>query len=110
MIDLQCHTLASDGELTPEELVDLAIEKKLEAIAITDHDTVDSVKKAIDYSKGKKIEIIPAIELSCDDPFSEYEKIDGQWFMSNVKLHHFYRSPYEGGWAKERNMSLKVDD
>lgn len=40
----------------------------------------------------------------------EYEKIDGRWFMSNVKLHHFYRSPYEGGWAKEKNMSLKVDD
>ena len=40
----------------------------------------------------------------------EYEKIDGQWFMSDVKIQHFYRSPYEGGWAKERNMSLKVDD
>jgi len=39
----------------------------------------------------------------------EYEKINGQWLMSNVKLQHFYRSPYEGGWAKERNMSLKVE-
>ena len=75
-VDLQCHTIASDGELTAEELVDLAIEKKLSAIAITDHDSLGSVKKAIQYSKGKKIEVIPAIELSCDDPFSEYEKID----------------------------------
>lgn len=40
----------------------------------------------------------------------EYKKMDGQWLMSSVKIQHFYRSPYEGGWAKERNMSLKVDD
>ncbi|MEK6869649.1 MAG: PHP domain-containing protein, partial [Nanoarchaeota archaeon] len=42
MIDLQSHTVASDGELTAEQLVDLAIEKKLSAIAITDHDSLDS--------------------------------------------------------------------
>lgn len=40
----------------------------------------------------------------------EYRKINGRWFMSNVDLYHFYRSPYEGGWAKERNMSLRVED
>jgi len=76
MIDLQNHTIASDGENTPEELVDLAIKHKLSAIAITDHDSIDSVKKAIEYSKGKNIEIIPGIELSCDDPLFNYDKID----------------------------------
>jgi len=76
MIDLQSHTIASDGELTPEELVELAIKKKLSAVAITDHDSVGSLKKAIVYSKGKKIEIIPGVELSCDDPLFDYEKID----------------------------------
>ena len=76
MIDLQSHTTASDGELTPEELVELAIKKKLSAVAITDHDSVESLKKAIEYSKGKKIEIIPGVELSCDDPLFDYEKID----------------------------------
>ena len=40
----------------------------------------------------------------------EYQKIEGKWFMSKVKLSYFYRSPYEGGWAKERNMALKVKD
>lgn len=76
MIDLQNHTIASDGDLTPEELVDLAIEKKLSAIAITDHDSLDSVSKAIEYSKGKNIEIVAGIELSCDDPLFGYDKID----------------------------------
>jgi len=75
-IDLQNHTIASDGELTEEELVNLAIEKKLSAIAITDHDSMASVKKAIEYSKGKNIEVISGIELSCDDSLFNYDKID----------------------------------
>ena len=40
----------------------------------------------------------------------EYTKIDGKWLMSSVRVFHLYRSPYEGGWAKEKNMSLKVED
>jgi len=36
----------------------------------------------------------------------EYKKINGKWLMSKVSLSYFYRSPYEGGWAKERNMSF----
>ena len=76
MIDLQNHTVASDGELTAKQLVDLAIEKKLSAIAITDHDSIGSVKKAIEYSKSKNIEVVPGIELSCDDPLFNYDKID----------------------------------
>ena len=75
-IDLQIHTVASDGESTPEELVDLAVEKGLSAIAITDHDSVASLKKAIKYSRGRNIEVIPGIELSCDDPLLGYDKID----------------------------------
>lgn len=75
-IDLQNHTVSSDGESTPEELVDLAVEKGLSAIAITDHDSVASLKKAIEYSRGRNIEVIPGIELSCDDPLLGYDKID----------------------------------
>jgi 3',5'-nucleoside bisphosphate phosphatase len=76
MIDLQSHTSASDGELSPEELIDLALEKKLSAIAITDHDSVASLKKAMEYAKGKNIEVVPGVELSCDDPLFDYDKID----------------------------------
>lgn len=76
MIDLQNHTIASDGELIAEQLVDLAIEKKLSAIAITDHDSLGSIKKAIKYSKGKNMEIVPGVELSCDDQLFNYDKID----------------------------------
>lgn len=65
-IDLQTHTTASDGKLTPTELVKLSIKKKLSAIAITDHDSVNGIDEAIRVAKGK-IEIIPGVEISCDD-------------------------------------------
>src|SRR3989338_4644037 len=67
-IDLHCHTTASDGKLAPKDLVKLALNKKLKAIAITDHDTVNGIDEALKAAKGKNIEIIPGVEISCDDP------------------------------------------
>lgn len=64
-VDLHVHTNASDGLLTPEQAVDVAIGKKLRAIAITDHDTTDGFVKALDYARGKEIDLVPAVELSC---------------------------------------------
>ena len=66
-IDLQTHTTASDGKLAPTELVKLAIKNKLSAIAITDHDSVNGIDEALKAAKGM-IEIVPGVEISCDDP------------------------------------------
>ena len=66
-IDLQCPTTASDGKLPPSELVNLAVEKGLSAVAITDHDTIGGISEALSAAKGKSIEIIPGVEISCDD-------------------------------------------
>ena len=46
-IDMHLHTTASDGSCTPSEVCQLAIDRNLAAIAITDHDTVDGVADAI---------------------------------------------------------------
>lgn len=65
-IDLHVHTTASDGTLTPTECVYRAKELGLTAIAITDHDTADGVKSAIESGKECGVEIIPGIEISAD--------------------------------------------
>lgn len=44
-IDLHVHTTASDGSFTPSEVCQMALDKGLAALAITDHDTVDGVPK-----------------------------------------------------------------
>jgi len=66
-IDLHTHTTASDGDLTPAQIIDQAIQENLSTIAITDHDTTAGLKEAIDYSKDKPIEIIPGIEIGTDE-------------------------------------------
>ena len=76
MIDLQCHTTASDGEDSAQELIDKAIKLKLTAITITDHDSLDAVKEGLEYVKDKGLELVTGIELSCDDPLFDLDKID----------------------------------
>lgn len=69
LIDLHTHSTASDGSLSPEELVRHAWEKGLSAIAITDHDTIDGVERALEEGRRTGIEVIPGLEISVDfDP------------------------------------------
>ncbi len=53
-IDLHVHSNASDGTMTPEEVVDCATKAGLSAIALTDHDTTAGVSKALAAEKKKK--------------------------------------------------------
>ncbi|TWH51896.1 PHP domain-containing protein [Sporomusa sp. KB1] len=65
MVDLHIHTAASgDGEYSPQEIVKLAKTNQLQAIAITDHDTVYNVEEAIYWGKNCGIEVIPGCEFS----------------------------------------------
>lgn len=65
IIDMHTHTNASDGDLTPLELIQLAIAKKVGVLAITDHNTVEGLKN-IDSPliSDSGIKIIKGIELS----------------------------------------------
>ena len=56
-VDLHVHSNASDGTLTPTEVVQLAIQKNLAAIALSDHDTVKGVEEAIQIAKGSDLEV-----------------------------------------------------
>ncbi len=72
-IDLHVHSNKSDGSYSPSDLVSYAVEKKLVAFALTDHDTVAGLDEAISFAKASApdCEVIPGIELS-----TEYEKRD----------------------------------
>ena len=63
-VDLHLHTTASDGVMSPSEIVRYAKAKGLQAIAITDHDTIEGLEEGL--SEGKRIgfEVIPGIEIS----------------------------------------------
>lgn len=71
IVDLHAHTTASDGLLTPAELVDLAIERGLSLLAITDHDSTEGVAPAIFHARGSSLEVWPGVEISTDVPNTE---------------------------------------
>lgn len=64
MIDLHTHTTESDGSFSPAELIQAAVDAKLEALAITDHDTFAGYDKARPFAEAAGLPAYRGIELS----------------------------------------------
>ncbi len=62
--DLHNHTTASDGDFTPDKMVEQAKIRGIKAIGITDHDTLNGLKEAIKAGEKYSIEVIPGVEVS----------------------------------------------
>ncbi|HAY23264.1 MAG TPA: phosphoesterase [Desulfobacterales bacterium] len=65
-VDLHVHSTASDGSFSPREVVIKAKSRGLQAIALTDHDTVDGLEEALAAGKEVGLEVIPGIEISAE--------------------------------------------
>ncbi|UXE67143.1 MAG: PHP domain-containing protein [Chryseotalea sp. WA131a] len=69
--DLHIHTFGENGSydvkdttMTPQNIVDLAIQENIQVISITDHNEINNVKPTIDYAVGKPILVLSGVELS----------------------------------------------
>ena len=67
-IDLHIHSTASDGSLSPLEILNLAKDLNLGAIAITDHDTIDGAKDAISCGIPPSLKFLTGVEISAEPP------------------------------------------
>lgn len=65
--DLHTHSTASDGQYTPTELIQMARERGLEVLALTDHDTMDGLEEAVQAGQRCGLHIIPGVELSAKE-------------------------------------------
>jgi predicted metal-dependent phosphoesterase TrpH len=65
-VDLHLHTTASDGVKSPSDLVRYAKTRGLQAIAITDHDTIEGLKEGFEEGEKISFEVIPGIEISAE--------------------------------------------
>lgn len=66
MIDLHSHTLHSDGDRTPAQLLAEAAAAGIEVLSVTDHDTVSGIAECRDAARTSGVRLIPGIELSCE--------------------------------------------
>jgi predicted metal-dependent phosphoesterase TrpH len=62
--DLHSHSIASDGTLTPAQLVSLASSAGVDVLALTDHDTTDGIGEALQTSRALGVRLIAGVEIS----------------------------------------------
>ena len=65
-VDLHLHPSVSDGVDSPAELIDLAADAGLSAVALTDHDTLDGIPEAARRAAERDLRFVPGVELSVD--------------------------------------------
>ncbi|HNF88951.1 MAG TPA: PHP domain-containing protein, partial [Thiobacillaceae bacterium] len=62
--DLHCHSTASDGMLSPRELVERAAGLGVDFLALTDHDELSGLDEAREVAKGAGLTLVPGVEIS----------------------------------------------
>lgn len=62
--DLHCHSTYSDGTATPQEIIEMACQKGLQGLCMTDHDTIAAYQEAGPYAEAKGLSLISGVEFS----------------------------------------------
>lgn len=115
-IDLHTHSSASDGQLSPYELVCHAKNAGLSAIALTDHDTVSGIAEAMRAGEDIGLEVIPGIELSADYPREMHilglfvDPASFQLQQACTRLYEFRAKRNRRMLEKMRTIGLAIDD
>ncbi len=112
MIDLHCHSTASDGTVPPEELPAMARKVGLAALALTDHDTVSGVEAFLNAAKDvPDVRCIPGIELACQLESGEHCHIVGLFVdYRNERLRRLCDQIVEWRIDRNRNMLGKLSE
>jgi 3',5'-nucleoside bisphosphate phosphatase len=79
MIELQSHSIFSDGELPPRGVVEAAAAAGVTVLALTDHDAVAGVPEAAQAAQAAGIDLVPAVEMSCVHEFADDLHMLGYW-------------------------------
>ncbi len=102
-MDLHIHSNCSDGELSPVELIELAADKRLTVISITDHDTISAYEEAEMKAKEFGIQLISGIEINTMGPNGELHILGYGINMANESLRAYceWRKKERIGWSRE---------
>lgn len=117
--DLHIHTTYSDGSDTPRQIVEQALALALDAIAITDHDTVAGVVPAREAARGRPLKVIPGVEINTESPGRQVHILGYFVDISSPRLVRRLGLLAEAGDARvkaiiaklrRRGISIRFDD
>ncbi|MFC2051199.1 PHP domain-containing protein [Chloroflexota bacterium] len=116
-VDLHLHSTASDGRLSPAEVVRKSAEMGLTVIAITDHDTINGIVPALKAAKTfPKLKVIPGVEVSTDIPNGEahvlgyYLDYTSPELLTTLKnMRHSRQMRAQGMVTKLQGLGIRID-
>lgn len=115
--DLHIHTTASDGSLSPWQIIKLAKSRDIDTIAIADHNSIDGLAEASEAGKEYGVSVIPAVELSSrfnDESIhilgyftnEKFNSTDFKQILKLVKTHRAHRlRKVLGGYSKNQTYN-----
>lgn len=118
-IDLHTHTNYSDGLYSPVELVTKAKNRGLDIISITDHDSINGIKEAVECGKDLGIEIISGVEISTDVDdkevhllayFIDIEHEELTKYLSFFRDERFHRAKRIVEKLRKLGLAITIDD
>ncbi len=109
--DFHSHTFYSDGALSPSELVLRAVEKQVEWLAISDHDTVSGLEEAqqLIQSNQLNLNLVNSLELSAQSDFGEIHIIGLNIDPSNQRLIQALEQQQKNRWARAEQICKKLE-
>lgn len=116
--DLHIHTKASDSTFSAEQVLELAKSSGLQAIGITDHDTVDGLARAVEIAPNYGVEIIPGVELSAEEDnteihilgyFMDWRNTDFKKRLDELKESRLERAKEIVGKLSALGLDLKIE-
>lgn len=90
---MHIHTIYSDGEYTPNEIIEMAIDRDIDTIAITDHDTINGVKQINrneEFIKNSGITIFNGVEISCKWDLGTMHVLGYDFDIENQELNEWF--------------------
>lgn len=117
--DLHLHSTASDGCLTPREVIQMASTKEIQIVALTDHDTTEGLQEALKSGQEFSIQVIPGIELSTEEAdeeihilgyYIDYESSFLQKILDELKLARVQRTKEIIHCLQQMDFALTWDE
>ena len=109
--DLHLHTTASDGRLSPQEIVLKASQLGLDVIAITDHDSVEGIPPALEAAKSfPQLLVIPGVEINTYVPQGEVHILGYFIDYHDPELKHTLEELRNSRYERGHKMVAKLAD
>jgi predicted metal-dependent phosphoesterase TrpH len=107
-VDLHTHTTASDGTMTPAELVAEARRVRLDVLAICDHDSTEGIAPALSANPNGALHIIPGIEVNTDVPDGEVHVLGYFRQVPQGAIQDLLVRLREGRYVRAQRMAEKM--